>query len=597
MRARLALLALAALAAQPAQALDAWTGTVEGSMIEHGHRDNQDPDPEDRLVVDDDQVYRIRFSFGFRVTENGDIVGSGQGEYLEATWHIEGTNEGEGFSCDPVLVVPQTFDVEVVGQANGRSLEVEFRLKNVMEHNDELYCGANFTAYEVDSFEIVGSMNTADARMVTLDQANPSLAPILLHETLQNGDRTAEVDHEWIFDIRHDCGGSDYGDPSSSAYINQYDAGDALDLPISHGQKGGNSCGPTSMAMLLGAFKRGAGSSEFPDLQDLYDATVRGGNFTWANGLGTAYSMGYFGAVQGFGIDEINAWLASGVPVLASTTFSTTAWGNRGGGHVILITGRTAAGDYVVSDPAGDYYSSSTNHYGDDKCGDNVVYPKAGVEANAQGRAMLAIPNFPGADPLVLVAVGEAPGGGRGAFRFWLEDGYGFRVGFPDGADPVVHRPWSWAGLDPVLPSDPAAPEVTLSPDTWPYAALTLLDEPLLLRVQSTGGPADFQVQLRAIENGRLRFDRLETGTLGAGETRTIPIPEPGAPPAACVALAALYTAARRTASASRGQDRRGDGRLRRGRRHHERGDEIPAGVAGVADRHAQLVAAVRASL
>jgi hypothetical protein len=181
----------------PASALDAWTGTVTGSMVEHGHRDNQDPDPDLRLIVDDDQAYRIRFSFGFRVTENGDIVGTGQGEYLEASWHIEGTNGGQQVLCDPVMTVPETFDVEVVGQANGRSLEVEFRLIDVMESNPETDCGGNFTAYAVESFEIVGSMNTADARMVTLDQANPSLAPIALHESIQDGDRLREVDHEW----------------------------------------------------------------------------------------------------------------------------------------------------------------------------------------------------------------------------------------------------------------------------------------------------------------------------------------------------------------------------------------------------------------
>jgi hypothetical protein len=554
MKVLVASVAVLALGAGPAHATDAWTGTVEGSMIEHGHRDNQDPDPEDRLIVDDDQVYRIRFSFGFRVMENGTIVGSGQGEYLEATWHLEGSHHGDPISCDPVLTVPATFEVEVLGQANGRSLEVEFRLKDVGESNPETYCGADFYAYAVESFEIVGSMNTAGARVVTLDQSDPSLAPITLHETLQNGDRTAEVDHEWIYDIRHDCGGSDYGDPSSSSYINQYDAGDALDLPVSHGQKGGNSCGPTSMAMLLNGFKRGAGSTAFPDLQELYDATVSGGNFTWANGLGTAYSMGYFGAVQGFGLDEINGWLASGVPVLASTTFSTTAWGNRGGGHVILITGRTASGDYVVSDPAGDYYASSTDHYGDDECGDNVVYPKAGVEANAQGRAFLAIPNFPGADPLVLVAVGGAPGGGRGAFRFWIEDGFGGMVGSPPGFESIAWRPFSWAGIDPILASDPSAPEAVLDPASWPYAAVTLLDaDDLLLRVQSNGGPAPFEIRLRAIENGRLRFERIAAGTLGAGETQTIPIPESGATAAGLALCAALSAAWSRRAACSRG--------------------------------------------
>jgi hypothetical protein len=82
---------------------------------------------------------------------------------------------------------------------------------------------------------------------------------------------------------------------------------------------------------------------------------------------------------------------------------------------VILITGRTEACDYVVSDPAGDYYSSSTGHYGGQKCGDNVVYPKAGVEANAANRSMLAIPNRAGADPQVLVAVGSGP---SSAFRW-----------------------------------------------------------------------------------------------------------------------------------------------------------------------------------
>ena len=315
---------------------------------------------------------------------------------------------------------------------------------------------------------------------------------------------------------------------SNHGYINQYDAGQALDLPSAFGQKGGNSCGPSSLAMLVDAFKRGAGSAEFPALKDLYDATVTGGNFTWADGLGAAWSMGYLDAFTGTGIDQINAWLTTGVPVLASTTFGSAAWGTAGGGHVILITGGTEAGDYVVSDPAGDYYSSSTGHYGSQKCGYNVVYPKAGVEANAANRSPLAVPNRAGADPQVLVAVGGGPSGGRGDFVFWLEDGLGRRVGWPTPLGPLSQIPMSWAGIDPIVPSSPDAPPAAIDTDHAPYAAVLLLPvSDLLLRIQSTGPPAAYAIQLRVLEKGRLVSSTVESGTLGAGELRTVAVPEP----------------------------------------------------------------------
>jgi len=550
-------LVVAILAASAASASDAgaWTGTIEGTLNQTDHQDNQASNPADRVVTDDAQVYHIRFTFGFRIAPDGSIVGTGQGEYLEATWHLEGTNGGQAFSCDPPISVPPTFDVVVAGQASGRSLSVEFRLQNVFESNQDVDCGAGFTAYAGETHKIIDSMNTSGARIITLDETNPSLAPIYLHEDIPGTTKTTTRDHAWTFDIKHACAGSDYSDPSSSGYINQYDAGNALDLPSAYGQKGGNSCGPSSLAMLVDAFKRGAGAAQFPGLKDLYDATVSDGNFTWAQGLGTAYSMGFYEAVEGSGIDQINAWLAAGVPVLASTTFGSGAWGNPGGGHVILITGRTGDGDYVVSDPAGDYYSSSSNHYGGQKCGDNVVYPKAGVEANAADRPMLAIPNHAGADPQALVAVGRAPGGGRGEFLFWLEDGLGRKVGWPESVAPLSQIPTSWAGLDPVVPSSPDAPAAALDPSAAPYAAVLLLPvADLVLRVQSLGPPADYEILLRTIQNGRLVSSTLESGTLGAGETRTLPIPEPDAPLAGLASIAALFLIGRHRASRARGR-------------------------------------------
>ncbi len=215
----------------------AWTGEVEGTLTETGHRDNEASDPDNRVVVDDSQLYRVRFTFGFRVTRDGSIVGKGVGEYLDATWHLEGRNGDAGsFSCDPEVRVPDTFKVEVVGRAKGRTLELELRLKNVFESNDELDCGADFTAYAGETHKIVDSMDVSGARKLSVDQAQASVAPINYHEELTVGEREVERDHEWRITLKHDCRGSDYTDPSSSEYVNQYDAGDALDLPVSHGR-------------------------------------------------------------------------------------------------------------------------------------------------------------------------------------------------------------------------------------------------------------------------------------------------------------------------------------------------------------------------
>ncbi len=189
---------------------------------------------------------------------------------------------------------------------------------------------------------------------------------------------------------------------------------------------------------------------------------------------------------------------------------------------MILITGRTADGDYVVSDPAGDYYASSTGHYGDGKCGNNVVYPKAGLEVNANGRPALAIPSRPGADPRVLVVVGHAPSGERGNFGFPLEDESGRRAGLLASGGTVEGIPGSWVGVDPILPSDPDAPAVEPDPDSWPYAiVLPRPAEGLVLRVQGDEA-AQFEIEVHAVENGLPSLATTEAGSLAAGETQTI---------------------------------------------------------------------------
>lgn len=74
-------------------------------------------------------------------------------------------------------------------------------------------------------------------------------------------------------------------------------------------------------------------------------------------------------------------------PIVISTAFGPEPWGTTGAGHMIVVLGRSPSnrGEYVVYDPAGNYFSSPTNHYGPGSCGHAVLYPASWLLAYTTG--------------------------------------------------------------------------------------------------------------------------------------------------------------------------------------------------------------------
>jgi hypothetical protein len=206
----------------------------------------------------------------------------------------------------------------------------------------------------------------------------------------------------------------------ASAYINQYTAGARLDLPVARGQFGGNACGPSSLLMAMMQSKYG--SASLPSLQAVFDETMRvprdrvtprtiddfvgskAAEFLRLHGweqatlgrLGTD-ADNIAGEEAGTQLDlsneaQIDHALSRG-PIVLSTVLGTGRWGTTGGGHMIVVIGRARSNptEYVVYDPAGNYFADPLEHYGPGSCGSAVLYPRSWLLAYATGEWYLEL--------------------------------------------------------------------------------------------------------------------------------------------------------------------------------------------------------------
>jgi hypothetical protein len=267
---------------------------------------------------------------------------------------------------------------------------------------------------------------------------------------------------------------------SRNPYINQYDAGSRLRLPIAaDGRRGGNACGPSStlMAMLSG------GTRGLPTLTKAYDKTMRrtaadvnarGGKNGFLGSKAETYlrSMGWkdarehkFGPLDG--VEQMQTTILKAMngryPVIASTAFGGARWGMTGGGHIIAIVGADARGNFIVNDPAGDYFGSPTGHYRPGKCGFRAVYPAYWLLAYTTGRYVVEVgKRTPRANRATGQRFGSAfsvidtsPGSASAPRSFYLQDRSGRRTGWVNGVV-MSQIPGASAAQDPPSWTDPS---------------------------------------------------------------------------------------------------------------------------------------------
>lgn len=201
-------------------------------------------------------------------------------------------------------------------------------------------------------------------------------------------------------------------------YLNQYAAGTRLRLPLGRGEAGGNACGPSAMlmAMLQSRIRTSHATAALPALGTVFDHTMQrsrahvkpnaSNEFVGDKAAAFLRHHGWPAAtLERLGSDETSlAPETSGTdidrsneavldralrrgPVLISTDFGTSRWGATGSGHMIVVQGRAPGnpGEYVVNDPAGNYFSSPSHHYGVSSCGASVLYPQSWLYAYTTG--------------------------------------------------------------------------------------------------------------------------------------------------------------------------------------------------------------------
>jgi len=311
---------------------------------------------------------------------------------------------------------------------------------------------------------------------------------------------TATATGFWV-DGAHGAG-SYSGDMSqwpTSPYVNQYEAGAQLGLPASAHDPRPGAHADGAAALMMGmrqVLGGGTPAGGWPSLKEVYERTVNAnGNFDPEQGLkllkqlgfgqahitplpsdqasvadaGPPYPISYPNGTNEAAIDHA---LQSG-PVVVETALGTGEWGKAGSGHMLLITGvdTQRPGNYVVDDPAGNYFSSSTSpsspasHYGVGRYGYGVDYPKAWVlayAANTFGRGMIEVGPYTG--PVPVVDVADADFGGPGApSSFYVEDSSGRRTGWI-GGQAVAELPMSYAGEDVPWVQNPAGGDPGIEP-------------------------------------------------------------------------------------------------------------------------------------
>ncbi len=213
---------------------------------------------------------------------------------------------------------------------------------------------------------------------------------------------------------------------SQPGYVNQYVAGERLHLPLGRGKAGGNACGPSAlvMAMLQSARSRHhvANLSALPALEEVFDqtmilprASVKQGSaneFVGGKAAALLRTLGWRHAVMGrlgtsadnvaderedSGFDPSNQAALDGAldsgPVVLSTDLGTEPWGTTGDGHMIVVLGRDPVDpdEYIVYDPAGNYFADPDDHYGPRSCGAGVLYPRSWLLASTPGSWYIAL--------------------------------------------------------------------------------------------------------------------------------------------------------------------------------------------------------------
>ncbi|MBV7333336.1 hypothetical protein KFU94_34890 [Chloroflexi bacterium TSY] len=375
-----------------------------------------------------------------------------------------------------------------------------------------------------------------------------------------------------------------YDPEQPTTYINNFDAGPRWDLPRgiwrrSNGIQGctaigGNAGGAAALTMLINALehdwalqRNGPSPLAQEDLRNVYDKTgiTRGTitnprnpsetcynrPFVWRLARDYIESAGFNTRLETNPADSeafLNENLAKGSPVLVSTRFSARRWFRPGPGHVVLFWGRSGDGDYVVSDAAGDYFSSGTNHYGPGKYGGYKVYKEEFVKSMILGRPLLAVDPVDRESATQVMAASAnltvrrvfgvtayERDDNHAALRLWVEDGSGRRSGILANGAQVTEIPGSSVFREPLAPADSSLPAEHEEPSLQDQLAISISvdNPPDDLHVVVHGLEAsEYELDITLFAAGGMAARNTSAGSVNAGQQNTVDVSDLLATPA-----------------------------------------------------------------
>ncbi len=162
----------------------------------------------------------------------------------------------------------------------------------------------------------------------------------------------AELERLWVSTALREHRGPD--SPDRAAWGRELDVPTFSQMIYPNG--GRVWCSPTSLAMVM-AFWGHTESIPEQVVPGVYDR-VYGGHGNWAFNAAYAGARGFAAYVDRFAsYAELEGWIARGVPVIASVSYSGEWLENapigQTGGHLLVVRGFTEGGDVIVNDPAG----------------------------------------------------------------------------------------------------------------------------------------------------------------------------------------------------------------------------------------------------
>ena len=182
-----------------------WIARLWGITTEKATRVGTDPETEfHSLSITRTEGQAKLF---FDVAPDGSIVDrGGEGLYHpDPTWHLEGSYDGKSFNCDPP-VTGTSNGTTIAGTMIGSEFRLTFDLPDWIEHNDQMECGENFTAFATDSTDLRDSLLfCGEARVGVADVIDTNCKKTQIYfEDMSSptvGRIKREITHDWWLQI------------------------------------------------------------------------------------------------------------------------------------------------------------------------------------------------------------------------------------------------------------------------------------------------------------------------------------------------------------------------------------------------------------